>query len=98
MMQTAKHPATSFQALVAANRAAGRLSEPVAPDLSEPVAPDNSKKMQLAGMRLLPAELEQAKALADADERSLAWFCRRMYLRGLEAYMAEQGGNTAAAQ
>ena len=90
MMQTAKNSATSFQALVAANRAAGRLSEPV--------AADNSKKMQLAGMRLLPAELEQAKALADADERSLAWFCRRMYLRGLEAYMAEQGGNTAAAQ
>ena len=90
MMQTAKNSATSFQALVAANRAAGRLSEPV--------APDHSKKMQLAGMRLLPAELEQAKALADADERSLAWFCRRMYLRGLEAYMAEQGGNTAAAQ
>lgn len=95
MMQTAKQPtpaasATSFQALVAANRAAGRLSEPV--------APDNSKKMRLAGMRLLPAELEQAKALADADERSLAWFCRRMYLRGLEAYMAEQGGNAGAAQ
>lgn len=90
MMQTAKNSATSFQALVAANRAAGRLSEPVAPDIS--------KKMQLAGMRLLPAELEQAKALADADERSLAWFCRRMYLRGLEAYLAEQGGNTAAAQ
>ena len=90
MMQTAKNSATSFQALVAANRAAGRLSEPV--------APDNSKKMQLAGMRLLPAELEQAKALADADERSLAWFCRRMYLRGLEAYMAEQGGAAAAAQ
>ena len=67
MMQTAKHPAHSFQALVAANRAAGRLSEPV--------APDKSKKMQLAGMRLLPAELEQAKALADADERSLAWSC-----------------------
>ena len=90
MMQTAKQHAASFQALVAANRAAVRLSEPV--------APDNSKKMQLAGMRLLPAELEQAKALADADERSLAWFCRRMYLRGLEAYMAEQGGNAGAAQ
>lgn len=90
MMQTAKPSAPSFQALVAANRAAGRLSEPV--------APDNSKKMQLAGMRLLPAELEQAKALADADERSLAWFCRRMYLRGLEAYMAEQEGTAAAAQ
>ena len=90
MLQTPKHSATSFQALVAANRSAGRLSEPV--------APDSSKKMQLAGMRLLPAELEQAKALADADERSLAWFCRRMYLRGLEAYMAEQGGTAAAAQ
>lgn len=89
MMHTAKNTAPSFQALVAANRAVGRLSEPV--------APDNSKKMQLAGMRLLPAELEQAKALADSDERSLAWFCRRMYLRGLEAYLAEQGGNTAAA-
>ena len=90
MMQTAKNSAASFQALVDANRRAGRLDEPV--------APDNSKKMQLAGMRLWPAELEQAKALAEADERSLAWFCRRMYLRGLEAYMAEQGGSTAAAQ
>ena len=90
MLQTAKTSATSFQALVAANRAAGRLSEPV--------APDSSKKMQLAGMRLMPDELVQAKALADADDRSVAWFCRRMYLRGLEAYMAEQGGNTAAAQ
>lgn len=95
MMQTAKQPtpaasATSFQALVAANRAAGRLSEPV--------APDNSRKMQLAGMRLMPDELVQAKALADADDRSLAWFCRRMYLRGLEAYLAEQGGTAAAAQ
>ena len=90
MLQTPKHSATSFQALVAANRAAGRLSEPV--------APDSSKKMQLAGMRLMPDELVQAKALADADDRSVAWFCRRMYLRGLEAYMAEQGGNTAAAQ
>lgn len=91
MLQTANTTtATSFQALVAANKAAGRLSEPV--------APDNSRKMQLAGMRLLPAELEQAKALADADERSLAWFCRRMYLRGLEAYLAEQGGTAAAAQ
>ena len=54
--------------------------------------------MQPSGMRLWPAEIEQAKALADADERSLAWFCRRMYLRGLEAYMAEQGGNAGAAQ
>jgi hypothetical protein len=90
MLQTAKTNAPSFQALVAANRAAGRLSETV--------APDNSKKMQLAGMRLWPAELEQAKKLADSDERSLAWFCRRMYLRGLEAYLAEQGSNTAAAQ
>lgn len=90
MLQTPKHSATSFQALVAANRSAGRLSEPV--------APDSSKKMQLAGMRLMPDELVQAKALADADDRSVAWFCRRMYLRGLEAYMAEQGGTTAAAQ
>ena len=90
MLQTPKHSATSFQALVAANRSAGRLSEPV--------APDSSKKMQLAGMRLMPDELEQAKALADADDRSVAWFCRRMYLRGLEAYMAEQGGTAAAAQ
>ena len=87
MMQTAKQPAASFQALVAANRAAGRLSEPV--------APDNSKKMQLAGMRLLPAELEQAKALADADERSLAWFCRRMYLRGLQSFLAENDEHKA---
>lgn len=87
MMQTTKNSATSFQALVAANRAAGRLSEPV--------APDSSKKMQLAGMRLLPAELEQAKALADADERSLAWFCRRMYLRGLQSFLAENDEHKA---
>ena len=87
MMQTAKTSAPSFQALVAANRAAGRLSEPV--------APDNSKKMQLAGMRLLPAELEQAKALADADERSMAWFCRRMYLRGLQSFLAENDEHKA---
>lgn len=87
MMQTTKNSATSFQALVAANRAAGRLSEPV--------APDSSKKMQLAGMRLFPAELEQAKALADADERSLAWFCRRMYLRGLQSFLAENDEHKA---
>ena len=95
MMQTAKQPtpaasATSFQALVAANRAAGRLSEPV--------ATEKGPTMQPSGMRLWPAEIEQAKALSDADERSLAWFCRRMYLRGLEAYLAEQGGTAAAAQ
>lgn len=90
MLQTAKTSAPSFQALVAANRAAGRLSETV--------AQESSPKMQASGMRLWPAELEQAKALADADDRSVAWFCRRMYLRGLEAYMAEQGGTTAAAQ
>lgn len=82
--------ATSFQALVADNKAAGRLAEPAAPESKE--------KMEQTGMRLWPAELAQAKALADADERSLAWFCRRMYLRGLEAYMAEQGGNAGAAQ
>lgn len=82
MMQTSTG-STSFKALVAANRNAGRLAPPA------PAAPVN--KMQLAGMRLTPAELEQAKALADADERSMAWFCRRMYLRGLESYLAEQG-------
>lgn len=86
MMKTAKQN-MGLKALVAANRAAGRLSEPV--------APDNSKKMQLAGMRLLPAELEQAKALADADERSLAWFCRRMYLRGLQSFLAENDEHKA---
>lgn len=91
MLQTANTTtATSFQALVAANKAAGRLAEPAAPESKE--------KMEQTGMRLWPAELAQAKALADADERSLAWFCRRMYLRGLEAYMAEQGGNAGAAQ
>ena len=91
MLQTANTTtATSFQALVAANKAAGRLAEPAAPESKE--------KMEQTGMRLWPAELAQAKELADADERSLAWFCRRMYLRGLEAYMAEQGGTAAAAQ
>lgn len=87
MLQTPKHSATSFQALVAANRSSGRLSEPV--------APDSSKKMQLAGMRLMPDELVQAKALADADDRSVAWFCRRMYLRGLQSFLAENDEHKA---
>lgn len=87
MMQTATQN-TGFKDLVAANRKAGRLDEPT--------APDTGPKMQLASMRLMPEEIAQAKRLADADERSVAWFCRRMYLRGLASYVAEQGTATAA--
>jgi hypothetical protein len=90
MLQTAKTSATSFKALVAANRAAGRLAEPVAPESKE--------KMEQTGMRLWPAELAQAKELAVKEDRSAASFLRRIYLRGLDAYLAEQGGNAAASQ
>lgn len=87
MMQTAKQH-SSFQALVAANRSAGRLDCPV--------APDNSKRMKLAGMRLLPDELAKAQELASSDERSVASFLRRVYLRGLEGYLADLGKPTSA--
>lgn len=84
---TAKQP-TSFKALVAANRAAGRLQPP------EPKEP--GQKMQLVGMRLQPGEFAQAKEMADADGRSMASFCRRMYLRGLEAHLSETGAQAPA--
>lgn len=90
MLQTAKTSAPSFQALVAANRAAGRLAEPIAPESKE--------KMKQTGMRLWPAELTQATELAAKEERSAASFLRRIYLRGLDAYLAEQGGNGSASQ
>ena len=90
MLQNAKTSAPSFKALVAANRAAGRLAEPVAPESKE--------KMEQTGMRLWPAELAQAKELAAKEDRSAASFLRRVYLRGLDAYLAEQGGNAAVSQ
>ena len=90
MLQTANTTAHSFQALVAANKAAGRLAEPVAPESKE--------KMEQTGMRLWPAELAQAKELAVKEDRSAASFLRRIYLRGLDSYLAEQGGNAAASQ
>lgn len=86
MMTTGKQHRTSFKALVDANRAAGRLDEP-----APPAEKDASQRMQNTGMRLTPDEYEQAKQLAAADDRAMAWFCRRMYLRGLEAFLAEQG-------
>ena len=88
MLQTAKTSAPSFQALVAANRAAGRLAESVAPEPKE--------KMKQTGMRLWPAELNQATELAAQEDRSAASFMRRIYLRGLEGYMAERGQATSA--
>lgn len=87
-MQTAKQPAHSFKALVAANRAAGRLAEPV--------APVPRKKMEQTGMRLWPEELTLARELAAKEDRSAASFMRRIYLRGLEGYMAEQGAGRGA--
>jgi hypothetical protein len=85
MLQTANPSAPSFQALVAANRAAGRLAEPAAPECKE--------KMKQTGMRLWPAELTQATELAAKEDRSAASFMRRIYLRGLDAYLAEQSGS-----
>ena len=91
MLQTANTTTdTSFQALVAANKAAGRLAEPAAPESKE--------KMEQTGMRLWPAELAQAKELAVKEDRSAASFLRRIYLRGLDSYLAEQGGHGSAAQ
>lgn len=86
-MHTATHAthATSFKALVAANRAAGRLSEPVAPKL-----PEAEIARRQAGMRLTQFEYDQAKQLAADECRSAAGFMRWMYLRGLLAYLAEQ--------
>ena len=85
MMTTGKQHHTSFKALVAANRAAGRLEAPAEP------AEKDDLRMKNTGMRLTPSEYEQAKQLAAGDERSMASFCRRIYLRGLEAFLAEQG-------
>ena len=87
MMQTAKNTPHSFKALVAANRAAGRLAEPV--------APEPKKRMEQTGMRLWPEELTQARELAASEDRSAASFMRRIYLRGLEGYLAERGAGTA---
>lgn len=86
MMQTAS--TSSFQALVRASKAAGRLAEPVK---AEPKV-----KMEATGMRLWPAELLKARELAAHEDRSAASFMRRMYLRGLDAYLAEQGQHTPA--
>lgn len=80
---TQTHP-HSMKALVAANRRAGRLDMPQ--DQPEP------PKLQMVGMRLPHAEFERARELARAEDRSVASFCRRMYLRGLAAHLAEQGG------
>ena len=76
----------SFQALVAANRRAGRL---------EPKSEKSSTV--LMGLRL-PADLaEQAKTLAEQDGRSASNFVQRMYMRGLRNYLAEQS-DTATVQ
>lgn len=68
----------SFQALVAANRRAGNLQPPA--------APEQRKTMVLSGMRLWPDEIEEARAMAAADDRSTASFLRRVYLLGMAAY------------
>ena len=83
-MQHKSNP--SFQALVAANRRAGRL---------EPKSEKSSTV--LMGLRL-PADLaEQAKTLAEQDGRSASNFVQRMYLRGLADYLAEHS-DTATVQ
>ena len=87
MMQSATTP-TNFKALVAANRSAGRLADPVPPDASR------NKKM--AGMRLTTSEMEQAKQLAAGEFRSASSFMRWMYMSGLQSYLAEKSNATAA--
>lgn len=72
------------QNLVDRNRRAGRLQDP-AP------TPALRRKKELAGMHLLPDELQHARELAEADERPLTVFLRRVYLRGLQAYLQERG-------
>lgn len=77
---------TSFPALVDKNRRAGRL---------EPKTEKSS--MVLMGMRL-PADLaDQAKALAAQDGRSVSNFVQRIYMRGLDGYLAERGAAQAVA-
>jgi hypothetical protein len=91
----AKEP-TTFQALVAANRAAGRLAAPEPEQAAKPkaaprrkYAPRGEERDQIA-MRLPPEEARQIKEIAQAQERSVAWMARSIFLRGLQAYMAEQ--------
>lgn len=87
-MHTANHSSSSFKALVQKSRAAGRLAAPVE---AQP-----KPKMQQTGMRLWPEELAEAVQLAQAEERSAASFMRRVYLRGLDIYRAENGLPPAA--
>lgn len=81
--------ATALRQLVAANRSAGRLDAPYkgGPE-GEPEV--ERERMTLAGMRLWPEEIEQARTMAQQEERSMAVFLRRVYLSGLAVYQAEQ--------
>jgi hypothetical protein len=76
---------SSFQGLVQANHMAGRLSAPF--------EQAHKRAMRNTGMRLWDEEWAQAMELANAEERSLSSFTRRLYLRGLECYLAEQQGS-----
>ena len=77
----------TFRALVDRNRKAGRLEE---------AKPEPQKrKTQLAGMRLRPEELDEARQLAAEDERPVGTFIRRVYLRGLEDYKRERANGAA---
>lgn len=85
MVQTAKN-LDEFRVLVSANRGSERSGDPAAQDAGQ-------QRMQLAGMRLLPEELAQAKKIARSEDRSAANFMRRIYLRGLQSYLADNGLN-----
>lgn len=82
---TAAATTATMQELVAKNRKAGRLAEPT------PKQP--ARRPQLVGLRLKPAEFEQARQLAEEDDRPTSVFVKRMYLRGLEAYLQDQAAN-----
>lgn len=78
----------NFKALVDKSRAAGRLDAPA--------EPEQKKTMEYTGMRLWPEELARADELAAGEERSRAFFLRKVYLLGLDAYMAGQKAAPAA--
>ncbi len=77
----------TFQGLVQANHMAGRLSAPFEYERAP------KRYMHNTGMRLWDEEWAQAVELANAEERSVSSFTRRLYLRGLECYLAEQQGS-----
>lgn len=87
----------SFQQLVAANRAAGRLAEKSTQEQGTGEQETGKEKMMLAGLRLTEEEHAEARAFAKADSRSIQWFAHRMYHIGLAEFKRELAKAEAAA-